>query len=106
MFESRNHSRDIFSESYRSLMGGVLLLGSALVVLGIMIFMFPELIGFLFATLILSAGAVVLYWAYRVWRFKKHVTGYRMEQETEPLVYELRRDGPGYNYRRFTLIMK
>lgn len=106
MFESRNRSNDIFSESYRSLMGGVLLLGFALVVLGIMIFMFPELIGFLFAALILSAGAVVLYWAYRVWQFKKHVTEYKMEQETEPLVYELRREGTGNNYRRFTFIMK
>ncbi len=99
-------SRYIFNESYRSLMEGILLLGGSLVVLGILIFMFPQLIGFMFATFILAAGAVVLYWAYNFWKFKMHVIGYSMEHETKPLVYEVHRDGPGYSYRRFTMIVK
>ena len=28
------------------------------------------------------------------------------EYETKPLVYEVHRDGLGYSYRRFTLIVK
>jgi hypothetical protein len=45
-------------------------------------------------------------WAYQFWKFKKHVTGYSIEHETKPLVYEVHRDDPGYSYRRFTLIVK
>ena len=96
----------IFNESYRLLMEGILLLGGSLVVLGILIFMFPQLIGFMYATFILAAGAVVLYWACHFWKFKMHVIGYSMEHETKSLVYDVHRDGPGYSYRRFTLIVK
>lgn len=99
-------SRDIFNESYRSLMEGIPLLGGSLVVLGILTFMFPQLIGFMSAAFILVAEAVVLYWAYQFWKFKKHVTVYSIEHETKPLVYEIHRDVPGYNYRRFTLMVK
>ena len=54
----------------------------------------------------LYSGRRVLYWAYQFWKFKKHVMGHSIEHKTKPLVYEVHRDGPGFNYRRFTLIVK
>ena len=49
-------SRDIFNESYRSLMEGIPLSGGSPVVLGTLIFMFPQLVGFMFVAFILAPG--------------------------------------------------
>jgi len=56
----RNPNKDIFDEGYKSLQKGILLFGGSLVVLAILIFLFPALIGYMFAAFILFAGAVVL----------------------------------------------
>jgi len=60
MFERNPHHKDIFDEGYKSLQKGILLFGGSLVALAILIFMFPALIGFIFAGFILFIGAVVL----------------------------------------------
>ena len=102
----QNKPKDLFTEGYRSLMGGVLLMGISLLVLGTLIFMYPELIGFLAAALILALGLFVLYGAWQIWRFKKHVTEVKADHVHEPLVYEVRGEGPNYTWRRITMIMR
>ena len=60
MFGRNPDNRDIFDEGYKSLQKGILLFGGSLVALAILIFMFPALIGFIFAAFILFAGAAAL----------------------------------------------
>jgi len=98
--------RDMFTEGYRSLMGGILLMGVSLLVLGGLIFAYPELIGILAAAVILAAGVVVLYWALQIWRFKKHVMEVKADHLSEPAVYEVRGEGPDYTWRRITMILR
>ena len=74
--------------------------------LGALIFMYPSLIGFLIAALVLFAGTVFLYWGYQIWRFKKHVSELKVEKESKPLVYEVRQEGPHTAYRRITMIFR
>ena len=81
MFERNPHHKDIFEEGYKSLQRGLLIFGGSLVVLGILIFMFPALIGFIFAAFILFVGAVFLTVGWKVWRFKKHLESSGEEPE-------------------------
>ena len=47
MFERHSNNKDIFEEGYKSLQKGILLFGGSLVVLAILIFVFPALIGYI-----------------------------------------------------------
>ena len=53
MFERNSYHKDIFDEGYQSLQRGILIFGGSLVALAILFFMFPALIGFIFAAFIL-----------------------------------------------------
>ncbi|MFQ5481720.1 MAG: hypothetical protein ACE5ER_03085 [Nitrospinaceae bacterium] len=106
MFKFQTKNEDWFSQGYRSLLGGILVLGTALVLLGVLIFAFPELIAFLAAAMILTAGGLFLYWAYQIWKLRKHVETVEVDQPHEPLVCEIRGNGPNYAYRRITMIMR
>ena len=102
MFERNPDNRDIFHEGYKSLQKGILLFGGSLVVLAILIFMFPALIGFIFATFILLGGAAVLAVGYKVWRLKKHFDS----KDVKPLSASFRTEGPHYTKRRIFVVMK
>ena len=101
-----NRPKDVFTEGFNSLLGGILLTGLSLLILGILIFMFPELIDVLAAALILTLGIIVLYGAWQIWRFKKHVLEIKSDSGSEPVVYEVRGEGPNYTWRRITMIMR
>ena len=56
MFEHNRDNKDIFEEGYKSLQRGILIFGGSLVALAILIFVFPALIGYMFAGFILFFG--------------------------------------------------
>ena len=104
MFEHHPNNKDIFEEGYKSLQRGLLIFGGSLVALAILIFMFPALIGFIFAGFILFFGAVILAVGWKVWRFKKHLEG--SGEEPKPFKASFRTEGPRYSHRRIFVVMK
>ena len=104
MFTPNTHPKNIFAEGYQSFNRTVLYFGIALVTLAVLIFVYPALIGILFATFILLAGSTVLAAAYRMYRFKKHLESF--EKEPRPIFGTLRTEGPRYTHRRFTWIIR
>ena len=104
MFERNLNHKDIFDEGYRSLQKGLLLFGGSLVVLAILIFMFPALIGFMFAAFILLAGAAVLAVGWKVWQFKKHLSS--SGEWSKPMSADFKTEGPRYTRRRIIVVMK
>jgi hypothetical protein len=104
MFEHNSHNRDIFDEGYKSLQKGILLFGGSLVALAILIFMFPALIGFIFAAFILLAGTAILAVGWKVWRFKKHLGS--SEEWSQPVTASFKTEGPHYTRRRIFVVMK
>jgi hypothetical protein len=104
MFERHTDNKDIFEEGYKSLQKGILLFGGSLVVLAILIFVFPALIGYMFAGFILFAGAAILAVGWKVWRFKKHISD--SEEGPKPFKASFRTEGPHYSHRRIFVVMK
>jgi hypothetical protein len=98
MFERHTDNKDIFEEGYKSLQKGILLFGGSLVVLAILIFVFPALIGYMFA------GAAILAVGWKVWRFKKHISD--SEEGPKPFKASFRTEGPHYSHRRIFVVMK
>ncbi len=74
------HSNDIFDSGYKAFRKGILLFGGFLTILGILIFLFPKLIAFIFASFILFAGISVLMVAYRIWKLQKQVRPFEWEE--------------------------
>ena len=104
MFENNPHHKDILDEGYKSLQKGILLFGGSLVALGILIFMFPALIGFMFAAFILFVGVLFLAVAWKIWRFKKHLDD--SGEGSKPFKASFRTEGPNYTHRRFFVVIK
>ena len=103
MFE-RHPNKDIFEEGYKSLQKGILIFGGSLVALAIMIFIFPALIGYMFAGFILFFGAAILAVGWKVWRFKKHLSD--SSEGPKPFKASFRTEGPHYTHRRIFVVMK
>lgn len=91
------HSDDLFDQGYRAFRKGILLFGGFLAVLGILIFMFPKLIAFIFAFFILFTGISALMLGYRIWKLQNKVRPF--EWEEEPLKTHIEVESPE-NYRR------
>ena len=104
MFRHDQEPKDLFTEGYNSLLGSVLLFGVALITLAVLIFLYPALLGFLFATLILLVGAGALYGSYKLYRFKKHID--TLESEGMPIQAQVRTEGPSYRRHRITMILR
>jgi hypothetical protein len=103
MFD-RKTNKDIFEEGYKSLQKGIVLFGGSLVVLAILIFLFPALIGYMFAAFILFAGAAILTVGWKVWRVKKHLGS--SEEWSIPVTASFKTEGPNYKRRRIFVVMK
>lgn len=104
MFERNPNNKDIFEEGYKSLQRGLLIFGASLVTLAVLIFVFPALIGYIFAGFILFVGTGVLVVGWKVWRFKKHLES--SGQEPNPFKASFRTEGPHYTRRRIFVVMK
>jgi len=69
----------VFEESFKVVSRGIVLFGASLVVLGLSIFLFPAVIGFLIAAFVLFMGIISLYAGYKVWKFRKHTSEWEVE---------------------------
>ncbi len=104
MTQFQNHPKDTFSEWYRSLNGSLMLFGLALVTFAILIFMFPALIGILFAAFIFMIGGTVLWAAWKMHRFKNHIN--TSNRDGNGFYGTVRTEGPHFTHRRFTWIIR
>ncbi len=104
MFERNLDPKDIFDEGYKSLQKGILIFGGSLVALAILIFLFPALIGYMFAAFILLAGAAILAVGWKVWRIKKHLAS--SGEWSKPMSADFKTEGPHYTKRRIIVVMK
>ena len=98
-------SNDIFDQGYKAFSRGILALGSVLVALAIAIFIFPALIGIIFAGFILFAGISVLMFAYRLWKMRSQPRPFEWEDYSadDPIDVEVK--APGHVHKRVTFII-
>ena len=100
MFNRRFTPYDSLFEGQRTFSKSLLLLGAALMALAALIFMFPELIAFLFAGFILFAGVSILLAGARAYRSKQWTA-------ESPLPYASFEERRTPRYRRtFTYIVR
>ncbi len=104
MYGTWNFSDNLFTQGHKSLTRGLVLFGAFLVALAVMIFLFPALIGFIFAAFILLAVLFALFTGYKIWKLRDRIqTGEWME---EPVVTTYRSVSPRGYYRRTVFIVK
>ncbi|MFQ5673984.1 MAG: hypothetical protein ACE5G9_12930 [Nitrospinales bacterium] len=94
------NGNSIFEEGFKAVSRGIVLFGASLVVLGLAIFFFPAVIGFLIAAFVLFVGIASLYAGYKVWKFRKQVS----EWEIEPVFPEPHFRRPVYYRTHFFVI--
>lgn len=104
MLNSDINSRDIFLDGYKALLRWIWIFGGTMVLLGLLIFLFPALIGFMIAGVILFVGMVALYWGYHVWKFRKHMD--HLEVSREPFFAEMDFEQPRYYHRKIHIVVK
>ncbi len=104
MLQANNSQKNFVSEAFGSLFSMTLLTGISLLMLGILIFAYPQLIGLLFAAFILVTGGAILYAAWRAWKFKREVTAVQEEWMSQPEFDEVKRHP--YTFRRVTWIVR
>jgi len=98
------HSDDIFDQGYKTLRKGVLLFGLFFTALGIMIFMFPKLIAYIFAFFILTAGIFGLLLGYRIWKLRNQARPF--DWVDDPLKSQVDVETPASHRRTITFIMR
>jgi len=95
-----SNGNNLFEEGFKAVSRGIVLFGASLVALGLAIFLFPAVIGFLIAAFVLFVGVVALYAGYKVWRFRKHAA----EWEVEPAFADPHFRRPVYSRTHFFVI--
>jgi len=98
------HSDDIFDQGYNALKRGILLFGGFLTVLGVLIFLFPKLIAYIFAFFILVTGVSALILGYRVWKLQNQVRPF--EWEKEPFKTHFKVETPHQYRRTITFVVR
>jgi hypothetical protein len=73
MYYKNNFPINIFTKSHRTFTLGTILLGGLLFFLAIMIFLYPALIAYFIAAMILFAGFSVLAIGWKLWRFRNEI---------------------------------
>ncbi len=104
MIHVNRNPKNFVSDAFGTLFTASLLMGLALLALGVLIFTFPQLIGFLFAAFVLFAGGAVLYGAWKVWQIKREVKAVQDEWMLKPEFDEVKRHP--YTFRRVTWIVR
>ena len=97
-------SNDIFDQGYKAFSRGVLALGSVLVALAIAIFIFPALIGFIFAGFILFAGVSALTFAYRLWKLRSQPRPFEWTDYSSDDSIDVEVQSPRDAHKRVTFI--
>lgn len=88
----------------RSPFTGFWAFGAFMVFLGLLIFMVPELIGFLFGAFIIFLGGIILYSVYKVQQFQKEFFAWR--PEPVPVFTRPRPTWANYSRRRTIFILR
>lgn len=104
MMNTDNRQKNFVSDAFGTLFTASLLMGISLLLLGILIFTYPQLIGFLFAAFIVAVGSTMLYGAWKVWKIKREVKAVQDEWMTRPEFDEVKRHP--YTFRRVTWIVR
>jgi len=104
MMNHWGHSNDIFDQGYKALRKGVLLFGLFFTTLGILIFLFPKLIAYIFAFFILTAGIFGLLLGYRIWKLRNQARPF--DWQNEPFKNPVDVDTPASHRRTITFIMR
>jgi hypothetical protein len=99
-------SNDVFDQGYRALRRGIVLFGVFLITLAVLIFMFPALIGFIFASAILFAGVSALVLGYRVWKLKNQARPFEWDENTTDVPLDVDIEKPSYYHKRVTFILR
>lgn len=104
MINTWGHSNDIFDQGYKALRKGILLIGAFFTGLGVLIFMFPKLIAFIFAFFILFTGISALMFGYRIWKLQNQARPFDWEEE--PLKTHIEVESPESYRRTITFIVR
>ena len=73
MYFENDFSNSLFTKGYRTITLGTVISGIILFLLGILIFVYPKLIAYFIATVILFAGLSVVYVSWKLWRFRNEI---------------------------------
>ncbi len=103
MFQKNNSANPIL-QGIQSVNLGIWGFGFALITFATLLFLFPALIGYIFATLIFFIGVTVLYLGFRFWQFKNHLKEW--EVKNIPTITKIKTDGPNFSHRRVTIVMR
>ncbi len=98
------YTNDIFDQGYKALRNSTFLFSAVMIGLGILIFMFPQLIAFMIAAFILFLGVSALVIGYKIWKLKNTARPFEWEEEQvfEPEDVE----GHRHSQKRITFIMR
>ena len=99
-------SNDIIDQGYKAFSRGVLFLGSVLIALAIAIFIFPALIGIIFAGFILFAGISVLTFAYRLWKMRSQQRPFEWEDYSPDDPVDVEVQSPNHVHKRVTFVFR
>ena len=73
MYYNNNFPESFFKKGHSNLTWGTVLLGSVLFFLAIFIFVYPALIAYFIATIILFAGLFALVIGWKLWQFRNAI---------------------------------
>ena len=99
MYYNNNFPVNIFTRSHRILTLGTVLLGGLLFFLAIMIFLYPALIAYFIAAMMLFVGLSILAIGWKLWRFRNEIIKLD-KMEDEPFHYR----SSGTSRTRFTYL--
>lgn len=104
MLNNWGHTNDIFDQGYKAVRKSVLFFGLFFTALGILIFMFPKLIAYIFAFFILTAGVFGLVLGYKIWKLQNQVRPF--DWDNDPSKTQVDVETPGSYRRTITFITR
>ena len=73
MYFENDFSNSLFTKRYRTIILGAVISGTILFLLGILIFVYPTLIAYCIATVILFVGLSVVFVGCKLWKFRNEI---------------------------------
>ncbi len=73
MYFENDFSNSLFTKGHRTITLGSVISGTILVLLGILIFVYPTLIAYFIATVILFVGLSILFLSWKLWKFRNEI---------------------------------
>ncbi len=73
MHFKNDFSNPLFTKRHRTVTLGTVISGAILFFLGILIFVYPTLIAYFIATVILFTGLSVLFISWKIWKFRNEI---------------------------------